>query len=431
MPFLNYKLITIFISEESRSNGKPLYEDIVRYVKELRTGARCMVSRGIAGCYESGEIATQRILELSYNMPLKVEIIMPEAETDSAVAVLEAMVTDGVVSIADVKICSFKSSKRLVPHRKVKDVMTASPKTALEHTPVKEVIELLLSSPFKGLPVIDPNHHVVGIITQNDLIQKANLPLRLGLLSRMEADQRERLLNDEASKTAAHVAYAQEIMTYPVTTITEEQHLPQAVQLMLKHHLKRLPVVNAQGVLVGMLSRVDIFHTITQQAPKWSVLEEHNIEITEITSLHDIMQRERHTVGPETPIAEVIEMICADAIQRVVVVDGQGKLLGLISDFDLLPLISQYPLSIWDLFVSKLTFLETGRKNKELSQHIQAKTAGEIMKQNIITIRENAPVDTAIQLMVEKELKRLPVVDEEGIFKGMISRDSVLRSAIQ
>jgi CBS domain-containing protein len=73
------------------------------------------------------------------------------------------------------------------------------------------------------------------------------------------------------------------------------------------------------------------------------------------------------------------------------------------------------------------TFSEVGRKHKELIEHIKAKTASEIMKKNIITINEEAAVDDAIRFMTEKGLKRLPVVDGNGVFKGMISRDSVLR----
>ncbi|MCL6591871.1 MAG: DUF190 domain-containing protein [Firmicutes bacterium] len=422
---VNYKLITIFTSEDSRWNGKPLYEAVIGHVRGLKTAARCIITRGIAGCYENGEISTQKLLELSYNMPLKIEILVPEAEADSLLNAFEEAVTDGVVTVDNIKVCSFKSSKRLVPKQlKVKDVMTPAPKTAAPDTPGIEVIHLLLSSPFNGVPVVDANHHVIGIITQNDLIKKANLPIRLGLVARLGPEERKTLLNASVSKKA------REIMTHPVITIKEEQHLPEAVHLMIKHHLKRLPAVNDQNVLVGMLSRVDVFKTITKQAPRWPALKARNVEITNITSLKDIMEREMHTVKPDTPLTEVIEMITSSEIQRVAVVDQTGRLLGLISDFDLLPLIAGHPLSIWDLFVSKLTFSEVGRKHKELIEHVKAKTAAEIMKKNIITIPENATVDEAIQLMTEKELKRLPVVDENGVFKGMITRESVLRTAI-
>ena len=50
------------------------------------------------------------------------------------------------------------------------------------------------------------------------------------------------------------------------------------------------------------------------------------------------------------------------------------------------------------------------------------------MNTNIVTVHEDSPIDEAIRLMTEKALKRLPVLDFEGKFKGMISRDSLLRT---
>jgi CBS domain-containing protein len=55
-------------------------------------------------------------------------------------------------------------------------------------------------------------------------------------------------------------------------------------------------------------------------------------------------------------------------------------------------------------------------------------TADRVMTTTLITVGEEMLIEDAIKIMVEKGLKRLPVVDEEGRFKGMISRDSLLRS---
>jgi CBS domain-containing protein len=52
------------------------------------------------------------------------------------------------------------------------------------------------------------------------------------------------------------------------------------------------------------------------------------------------------------------------------------------------------------------------------------------MKSDLATIPEEASIDEAIRLMTAKQIKRLPVVDAEGQFKGMVSRDSLLRAGI-
>ena len=109
------------------------------------------------------------------------------------------------------------------------------------------------------------------------------------------------------------------------------------------------------------------------------------------------------------------------------VINQQGDFLGLISDRDLLVAFSEHHQGIWDYFVSKIPFTERGRRHQELQKYLQAKTAGEVMKTDIITIKEDAPINEAIRLMLERSIKRLPVLDAQGKFKGMVSREAVLR----
>ena len=62
-------------------------------------------------------------------------------------------------------------------------------------------------------------------------------------------------------------------MTSPVIVIEQDQLLKDAVDLMLNKRVERLPVVDAEGKLAGMLSRLDIFRTIMQQAPDWNMFQ--------------------------------------------------------------------------------------------------------------------------------------------------------------
>jgi CBS domain-containing protein len=140
------------------------------------------------------------------------------------------------------------------------------------------------------------------------------------------------------------------------------------------------------------------------------------------------MRRDTHAVKPDTPLDEVVRIIDSNDIQRVAVVDEEGRYLGLISDEDLLAAFSRHSASLWDYVVSKMSFTEMGRKHKEILDHLQAGTAGELMSVTHITISEEAPMEEAIRLMTEHNLKRLPVLDSQGYYKGMVSRESLLRT---
>ena len=77
-----YNIIEIFIGEAARWQGEPLYSAIVGMVHDLKIAARCLVTKGIEGAYENGDIATSHIEVLSYNMPVRITIVAPVSESE-------------------------------------------------------------------------------------------------------------------------------------------------------------------------------------------------------------------------------------------------------------------------------------------------------------------------------------------------------------
>jgi CBS domain-containing protein len=421
---LQYKVIEIFTSEKVRWKGRPLNEAVVQYVHDLKIAARCLVTRAIEGCYESGEVATGRLEILSYNMPLRIAIVLPASEIERVLPEVEAMVTDGIVAVHHLDVVSHKTRKQLVPKQiKVRDIMTPDPRKVSLTTPLDRVVRLLLSSIFTGVPVVDDADRPAGVITQGDLIYKGKMPMRLGLLAESGSAKLDAVLSVLAGKSA------KDVMTSPVIVIGQDQFVKDAVDLMLSKRVKRLPVVDAGGKLTGMLSRLDIFRTIMQESPDWNAFKQQSITVMDARTVSDIMRRDTHAVLPETPVDEIIRLIDSNDIQRVTVVDTDGRFLGLISDRDLLIAFSpDFPDGIWDQFLSVVPFSERGKRHREFKDRLRAKTAVEVMNTTIVTVQETTPIDAAIVLMTEKGVKRLPVLDSEGKFKGMISRDSLLRT---
>jgi CBS domain-containing protein len=419
----HYKLIEIFTDEEARWQGEPLPSAIIQYVHNLKIAARCLVVRGTAGSYESGEIATSRLEVLSYNMPVWIKVILPACESDRVVAEMGKMVTNGIVAVQDLDVVSHRTRGLLIPRQtRVRDVMTTDLKKVNLDTPLDEVARLLLSSTFTGLPVVDAENRPVGIISQSDLIYKAGMPMRFGLLAESERDKVSAVLESLVSRQA------REVMTQPAVTIGQEQLVTEAVNLMLQKKVKRLPVVDDSGKLVGNISRVDVFHTVLLECPDWQAFQKQKITVEILRFVSDIMRRDTTTVLPDTPVEEVIRLIDCGDIQRVSVVNQAGDFLGLISDRDLLVAFADRHPGIWDYFVSKMPFTERGRRQKQLQEHLRKKTASEVMNPNIITVQENAPINEAIRLMLENGIKRLPVLDAQGKFKGIISREALLRA---
>lgn len=420
---LPYKAIEIFTSETARCRNKPATDAVIEYIRDLKIAARCIVTRGIAGCYESGEMTTQKLEVLSFNLPVRIYIVLPAAETDQVLADLNDMMSDCIIALHDLHVVGHRARKAFFPPQiKVRDAMTPSPKTVSTASPLREAVQILLSSVFSGLPVVDKKNRPVGVLTQGDLISRGGLPLRPGMLAESDGDRIESALSSIADKSAG------DSMTKPVITVGEDKQLSEAVDIMLSKGVKRLPVVNKEGKLCGMISRLDIFRTVMHEAPDWKSFQAQKVDVDRLNTVGDILRRDTHTVSPETSIEEVIRIIDQNDIQRVAVIDDSAKLLGIISDRDLLVFFKQEQDGIWGLLAKvKKPFVQDACHG-DFRQCLIDTKAGSVMTTDLITVREDMLIEDAIRIMIQKAIKRLPVVDTEGRFQGMVSRDSLLRT---
>lgn len=97
-------LLRVFISERARHGGHPLYEAIVRAAREAGL-AGATVLRGVMGYGRSGRIETAKILDLSDDLPLVVEIVDEAAKVEAFLPALQAMGA-GVVTLEKVRVLS-------------------------------------------------------------------------------------------------------------------------------------------------------------------------------------------------------------------------------------------------------------------------------------------------------------------------------------
>ena len=82
---------------------------------------------------------------------------------------------------------------------------------------------------------------------------------------------------------------------------------------------------------------------------------------------------------------------------------------------------------IWEVLSKLVPFSAKSKHTGKLREKLGDQPAQAVMKADPITIGESAGIDEAISLMTQHSIKRLPVVDNEGIFKGMISRETLLK----
>lgn len=131
---------------------------------------------------------------------------------------------------------------------KVKNWMTRNSITVTPEATLPEVHRLMRERKIRRLPVVDEDGKLVGIIT-------------LGDVRGAEASPATSLSIWELNYLLARLKVSQFMTSDPVT-IGEESSIGEAAQLMLAHKVSGLPVVNAQGELVGIITESDIFRMI-------------------------------------------------------------------------------------------------------------------------------------------------------------------------
>lgn len=107
-------LARIYIGESDRHEGQPLYEAIVRLLRE-RGVAGATVLRGMEGYGRAARLHTDRILRLSGDLPILIEIIDREERLRSVLPEIDAMVDGGLITLEHVEVMTYRSSGQEEP----------------------------------------------------------------------------------------------------------------------------------------------------------------------------------------------------------------------------------------------------------------------------------------------------------------------------
>lgn len=141
----------------------------------------------------------------------------------------------------------------------------------------------------------------------------------------------------------------------------------------------------------------------------------------------DIMTPNPITVNPQTSLPEAIKILAEKKISGLPVVDEAGKIVGVISETDLMWQETGVDPPPYIMFLDSVIYLQNpARYEKEIHKAL-GQTVAEVMSEKPIVIKSDRPVREAAHLMHEKKIRRLPVVDREGNLIGIITQGDIIR----
>jgi CBS domain-containing protein len=440
------QVLTIYLGESDQWQGTPLYVAIVQFLREQGC-AGATVTRAVAGYGAGSRLHESGGWRWSSDAPVIIQVVDQPDRLRRLLPHLQEMLTGGLMTLHEIEVLKYTHARRrgLPTKLPVRQVMETSIMTVKLDTPVALIVDLLLEAPFRALPVVDEQRRLQGIMSTGDLINAGVLPMRRGLVrTALELDT----LTAEAIEVPLEQARrsartAQEIMNRQVRAIGPDQSIREAAQIMLETGLRGLPVIETDGTLVGMLTRADLLQTIvtsplmSPQASSGTQPLRHTSSLTHVPvqqqPVADYVNPEVATVVEQTPLAEVIDTLILSPLKRVIVVDSDRRVKGIISDVDVLARVQEEARP-------GLLALLTGRARNRpvrlptgtLQTHPgKARVAADIMNPEVVTITQTTSVQEAIERMVLTNRKVLPVLDDQGRLVGVVGRSDLLRVLLE
>ncbi|MFM9632661.1 MULTISPECIES: CBS domain-containing protein [Streptomyces] len=132
----------------------------------------------------------------------------------------------------------------------VSDVMTRTVVALAAGATFKDIVRTIETQRISALPVLDKRNRVIGVVSEGDLLRKEEF--------RNSASDRGPRARPPAGLGKAQAVTASDLMTSPAVTVRPEATLAQAARVMARRGVKRLPVVDGDGVLKGIVSRSDL-----------------------------------------------------------------------------------------------------------------------------------------------------------------------------
>lgn len=398
--------VRIYCDHGDRWEHQPLVTAVVRQLWKSHA-AGVTVMDGAEGFGASRQLHPHRRIDLGANRPVLIEWLDAPDRVEAIWPAMAPMLQHALVTQETVTLLvgPHYGLRRLPLDATVGDVMQRTVVAVQADALLPDVVATMHDNGVRFVPVLD-DERLIGVVSNGDLVQRGGVHLRLEL---------QQAVGDPVAEIPAD-RRARDVMTSDPITVAPGVHLREAAQLMMQRRVKRVPVVHA-GALVGLVSRIDLLRTVAHvaSAADDGPRAEHPRTIGDVAVAHV------PTVHESTTVADVLDAVVSTRLNRAVVIDDGRRVVGIVSDAEVLRRIGSRDRSLVDRLMR--------RSHREADPVAHGTTARDLMVAPVVTVPRSMPIAEAIRRMLDDHRKLLPVVDDDGRLCGMVDRADALRAA--
>ena len=317
----------------------------------------------------------------------------------------------------------------------VKDVMTKDVKTLTLDDTIEMCIKFMKENRVRHIPVVDSptgeyaEQYFVGIVSEKDVFRQISPYLGK--------------IGEEDSDSKALKQPLVRLVTRNLKSVSPETAIQEMISIMVDNHINMVPVLVDQN-LVGIVTSTDILKlfirldTIRQLCSKAEETKQRRRFVdllsgnsdkampalsTVLRTVEDIMTEQVVCLEEQENLAKVMEVMQKGKFRHVPIVEKQKKLVGIISDRDVLrhlPFHSRPFKPRTDVFCGRLFDVAPNEVATQQSLH-------HIMRRDVTHVLPSCDFYTAVKMLYEMNISCLPVTDEDKKLVGMVTVTDVMR----
>lgn len=408
--------VRIYLREQDRWENRQLYQVLLeRLQQEGATGAT--VLRGLAGFGPGQRLRpTASAGNSRDNAPLVLEWVDRAERIQRILPQLAELLHNALVTREDIQIyhALLRGRGRFSDTRKVLDVMRSEVYVAAPELLLGPALNRMLAENQHTLPVVDEQRRLLGVVADEELQRRAGLALPLRLLRLLTPEERSDMLGSVAQHPLA------DVMNHELRTIYAGAAIPQALPTMIEWNYRQIAVIERDGSFQGLLGIQEVLAASLNRDPG----ADQNIRDADPpTPIRLIMQTSVPQIQADQPLAAALAMLLAVGRSFVAVLDDQGGLLGLLDDEYVIGHLHG---------TERQAMLESLRHNQITAALPGAdRLTGDFVKAPDIMLAPEDPINQATSHLLEHDLERLPVVDSQQRFLGIVARGALLRALEQ
>ncbi len=244
-----------------------------------------------------------------------------------------------------------------------------------------------------------------------------------------------------------YIRTARDIMTKDVKFLTLDDKISDAVEMMAAHNIGQIPILDefapqdpkSKKILVGMVSQQDVSHLLSTGAGTAAETEADQKSLGQ--SVRSIMTKDMICLPPDAPLFDAAKVMIDEKEDCLLITTEAGEereVVGVITTIDIIKCFLRMEVlrkarngdSSREVKPTRLIdFVRSGQSGhpSEILVHDMMGNVTDLMQGRVITIQVDQPLQDAVILMNENRIRHLPVVDEKGQIKGLLSDRDIIR----